>query len=224
MTTTPLHPLNPLLHAEYVAALTPVAGERDPLPPHLRATVAALVARRNVAPEAELDAIDREIVDAMYWYALRPDDIARRTLDHHGWSRRHPLMLEQATVILAAIGEAGYPITGNGAPDYDDSIQHSGRWQEWHPPVRGPERDRVLWAAARYWAEAASRHLTYVSLGDCRGFLPRPVQYDQPAGMHPQQQAALTLGPARDRGDECGSHDYMRRHTRLLLLIRGSRD
>lgn len=28
-------------------------------------------------------------------------------------------LIEQATRVLAAIGEAGYPIAGNGAPDYD---------------------------------------------------------------------------------------------------------
>lgn len=199
-----LTPLNPTMHADYVAALD------DPgrLPGYVRARALDLLARRNVVSEDEVDAVDRELVDLLYWYVVRPDDVARRVLDLHGWSRRHPLTVEQATTVLAAIGEAGYPIAGNGAPEYPDPIQR--------PPVRGLERDCVVWAAARYWAEAAARRLMYVSLGDCRGFLPRAVQYDQPGSVHPMQRAALTFGPAR--GDS-GSHDYVRRHCRLLLRV-----
>lgn len=47
--------------------------------------------------------------------------------------------------------------------------------------------------------------------------MPRDVQVDEPGSMHPQQKAALTLGPA----DDIRNHDYMRRHTRLLLRVRG---
>jgi hypothetical protein len=131
------------------------------------------------------------------------------------------LTIDQAALVLAAIAEAGYPITGNGAPDYGE-VPNTGApdYLDLYP-VRGDERDRVLWEAARYWAKMASRHLTYVSLGDERGFLPRPVQHDQPGSMHPSQKAALTFGPEADRGDECDSHGYMRRHARRLILVRG---
>lgn len=215
--TTPdrsLHPLNPLLHAAY----TPVVGwhpseGNDPLPAEVRSRVRELLVGRGAAPEDLLDAIDREIVSLTWWYALRPDEIARATI---AWQRlpSRVLSIEQATIVLAALGEAGYPLGGNSAPDYERTSYDAP------DPVRGPERDGVIWAAARHWAEMASRHATYVSLGDSRGFCPRAVQYDQPGSMHPGQQAALTFGPASDRGDECNSHGYMRRHTRRLLLVR----
>lgn len=211
----PLKPLNPLLHAAY----TPVLDWRstdgpDPLPEDVRARVTALLDARNSGPEEQIDAIDRELVACLYWYVLRPDEIAERTIEHHGF--REPLTVDQTTVVLAALGEAGFPIAGNGAPDYD-------RRDNWDAPnpVRGPERDRVIWAAARHWAQTASQHITYVSLGDCRGFCPRAVQYDNPGSMHPSQQAALTFGPETDAGDECDSHGYMRQHTRRLVLVQG---
>jgi hypothetical protein len=197
----PLQPLNPTLHVAYAPRL---------------ALVPDLVARRNTCPETDLDLLDREIVARMWWHVVHPDEIARATLRYHRW--RSPLTIEQATVVLAAIAEAGYPINGNGAPDYEH-VPHTHDYLDLCP-VRGAERDRVLWAAARYWATAAARHITYVSLGDARGMIPRPVQYDQPGSMHPMQRASLTLGPERDRGDECDSHGYMRRHTRRLVLVR----
>lgn len=204
---TPLRPLNPTLHSAYTEALFHSGAG---VPPAVLAAARALVERRNTAPEDEIERLDARIVETLWWYVLRPDEIARSTLRHHGWSVRHPLSIDQATVVLAAIGEAGYPITGNGAADFETAP----------PPTRGAQRDRVLWAAAKHWATvAASRSHTYVSLGDARGYLPRPVQYDQPGSMDPAQLAALTFGPAADRGDECGTHDYMRRHTRLLLLV-----
>lgn len=196
--------LNPLLHAAYAAALHP--SDKDPLPAAARQELDQLLARRNDAPETEIDVIDRAIVARSWWYAVQPDQIARETLRHRGW--RGPLTVEQATVVLLAIAEAGYPITGNGAPDYAHDAGD--------PPVRGEERERVLTAAARYWAEVATRHITYVSLGDARGFIPRPVQFDNPGSMHPAQHAALTLGPASDKR----SHAYMRTHARRLLLVR----
>lgn len=202
-----LKPLNPLLHADYSAALS----EPHKLPAHVHQRVAELLGRRNTAPEEEIDKLDRELIASTWWYVIRPDEIAQRTIAHHNLPS--PLTIDQATLVLAAIGEAGYPINGNGAPDYD-----RGYWED-PDPVRGPERDRVIWSAARYWATAASRHLTYVSLGDCRGYCPRAVQYDQPGSMNPSQQAVLTLGPYADRDDECDSHGYMSRHTRLLLLV-----
>lgn len=213
MTPTPLHPLNPILHRLYGEALDQarVRG-RDLLPKAVREAVSGLLAERNTAPEARVDAIDREIAGRMSWYVLRPNEIARDVMRHHNiLPRRGAITIDQATLILAALGEAGYPIAGNGAPEY---AEHAA-----YPPVRGPERDRVIWAAARYWAEAASRHLTYVSLGDCRGYMPRAVQYDEPGRLNPSQRAALTFGPASDRGDECDSAGYMRRHTRRLLLV-----
>lgn len=213
----PLRPLDPTLHPAYTAVLFPAGAGRDPLPPEERQAVTALLERRNVCEEADVAVIDAQIVARLWWYALRPDEIARRVIEYHGLPRPgRPITISQATLILAALGEAGYPITGNGAPDYDRD------WgdPEWVPPVRGEERHRVIWAAAEYWARLASQPLTYVSLGDCRGFLPRPVQYDQPGSMNPMQRAALTFGPWADRGNSCDSHGYMRRHTRLLLLVR----
>lgn len=214
----PLRPLSPRMHARYAPVLWPSADGTDPLPPDVRTRVTALVAELDSAAEERIDPIEREIVAATYWYALRPDEIARDVLQLHRW--RSPLSVAQATLVLAAIGEAGYPIHGNGAPTYLWSPYGGSDPDLASPPTRGEERDRVIWSAAEYWARAASRHLTYVSLGDCRGYLPRPVQYDQPGSMHPQQRAALTFGPLRDRGDECDSHAYMRRHTRRLILVR----
>lgn len=195
---TPLKPLNPILHASYAAAL----HADDLLPPTVRDRVNALVAERNTAQDT--DAIDRELASLLCWYALRPDEIVGRIMLAHG--SKEPLTVAQATVILAALGEAGYPITGNGAPDYRDSREA--------PPVRGAERDRVIWAAASHWAQMASR--TYVSLGDCRGFCPRAVQYDQPGSIHPTQLAAVTFGP------EAECHKHMLRHTRRLILVRAT--
>lgn len=213
----PLRPLNPFLHADYVDVISwrPCA-EPDPLPAEARANTTRLASERNSAPEGRVDRIDRELVAALWWYVLRPDKIAKQAMRHH--RLKSPLTIPQATTILAAIGEAGYPIAGNGAPDYD-------RRADWDAPdpVRGEERDRVIWAAARHWAEMASRHITYVSLGDSRGFCPRTVQFDNPGSMHPMQQAALTLGPAADAGDACRSHAYMRAHTRQLILVREER-
>lgn len=213
----PLKPLNPILHHNYVDVLDvrDMRGD-DPLPADVRATVGALLEKRNTCDEAEIDAIDRRLVNLTWYYALRPDEIAKRVLDRYGWDG-DALTIDQATVVLAAIGEAGYPIGGNGAPDHDRD-----HWDD-PDPVRGPERDRVIWEAACHWARMASRHSTYVSLGDRRGYCPRPVQYDNPGSMNPSQQAALTLGPIADADDECGSHDYMRSHTRLLLLVVQSR-
>lgn len=204
-----LKPLNPQLHARYVGVLYPPTGN-DRLPAAVRTELAQLLARRDsVREESELDAIDRAIVARTWFYAIRPDEIARDVMRARGW--RSPLTVEQATIVLLAIAEAGYPITGNGAPDYDYGSPDSEL-----PPVRGEARQRVLSAAAAYWARRATQHITYVSLGDARGYQPRPVQYDQPGSMHPGQRAALTLGPASDRR----SHDYMRRHARRLLLVR----
>jgi hypothetical protein len=204
----PLRPLNPALHAAYAGL-----PDKPRLPSDVRHRLRDLCAARSADAEDALDQIDREIVRLAAWYVLRPDDIARATIAHHSLPRR-VLSIDQATLVLAAIGEAGYPIAGNGAPDYERE-----HWDD-PDPVRGEERDRVIWAAARHWATMASTHLTYVSLGDCRGWLPRPVQYDQPGGMHPSQRAALTFGPWADRGDPCNSHAYMRRHTRRLILVR----
>jgi len=208
-----LKPLNPTLHAAYAPIL---AGEAKYVPSELRAHLAELAAKRLTARDSELDAVDRTIVALAWPYALRPDEIAREVIRYHRLPR--VLSVEQAALVIAAIGEAGYPITGNGAPDYYDR-HASGALvtRSEHPPVRGPERDEVLWAAARYWARMASQHITYVSLGDARGYSPRPVQYDQPGSMHPGQRASLTLGPAEDTR----SHAYMRKHTRRLLLVRG---
>lgn len=207
----PLKPLNPLLHAAYVPALTwhPRHG-KDPLPEDARDRVERLIDRRNeTRDEAQLDLIDRELVAATYWYVLRPDEIARAVVQRHGFPS--VLSVAQAATVLAAIGEAGYPIHGNGAPEYERDS-----WDEPHP-VRGADRERVIWGAARHWAQMAARRITYVSLGDCRGYSPRAVQYDEPGSMNPSQQASLTLGPA----DDARSHAYMRTHTRKLLLVRG---
>ena len=207
---SPLQPCRPLTHPAYAAAI----DGRAWLPPKTRDVMRELILARNSADESKIDAIDAGLTEALYWYAIRPDEIARDVLRLHGW--RSPLTIEQATVVLAAIAEAGYPITGNGAPDYGHGTII--------PPIAGPERDRILWAAADYWARAASRHITYISLGDCRGELCRSTQYDQPGSMAPTQRASLTLGPERDRGDECGSHAYMRRHTRRLILVRAKKE
>jgi len=208
--------LNPSLHPAYTVILHHlVPGQRDPLPPDVRKAVDALLRREATCPEEEVEQVLAEIVHHTWWYALRPDEIARKTIRyHHLPGPGHPMTVAQATLVLAAIAEAGYPITGNGAPDY-----LYGRYE--YPPTRGKERDMVLWAAAEHWARMAAQPMTYVSLGDCRGWLPRPVQYDiGTATMDPMQRAAVTFGPWADRGDECGSHRNMRRHTRLLLLVR----
>jgi hypothetical protein len=198
-----LCPLNPLINRHYAAVMRTGIS-------HIRGEVDALVAARSSCPEEEIDRIDRRLVAMTWWYAVRPEEIAKETLAVHGW-RAPRLTVDQATLVLAAIGEAGYPITGNGAPDYavpgDQDL----------PPVRGAERDRVIWDAARYWAEMAAKPLSYVSLGDCRGYTPRTVQYDSPGGLHPAQQAALTLGSV---DGDTSSHSYVRRHTRRLLLVR----
>jgi hypothetical protein len=207
-TEIPLRPLNPVMHRLYVPLLTDDSSLRVDGRPRYR----ELVARRSAVAETDVDAIDREIVAITSWYVLRPNEIARDVMRHRGW--RSPITIDQASVVIAAIAEAGYDITGNGAPDYSDR-----RWNGWHPPVRGEERDRVVWSAARYWAEVASRTLTYVSLGDHRGYMPRSVQYDQPGSIHPSQLASLTLGPLSDRGREHGSVGYMRRHYRRLILV-----
>jgi len=199
---TTLLPLNPTLHACYASHVADLAPE--------------LIARRNQCAEEDLDLIDRELVARTWWRVLRPDRLAGECMRHHGW--RSPLTIDQAAEVILALGGAGYPITGNGAPDYEwGTVPHSDRMDLY--PVAGADRDRVLPAAARYWAEAAAKPVTYISLGDERGFMPRPVQYDQPGSMHPQQRAAVTFGPAADRGDECGSHAYMRQHTRRLILV-----
>lgn len=212
---SPLKPLNPTLNAIYSPILDWRASDgKDPLPSDVRARVNGLLTARNCAPEDQLDTIDRSLVGEMFYFVLRPDEIARSVIVQH--SLPQPVLtIAQATVIFVALGEQGYPITGNGAPDYErksfDELD----------PVRGEERDRVIWAAAQYWAKLASRRLTYVSVGDCRGFCPRSVQYDNPGSMNPSQRAALTFGPLEDHGDECNSHGYMRKHTRKLLLVRG---
>jgi hypothetical protein len=205
----PLRPLNPLLHPAYTAVLEPPIGRRDTLPPDVRASVRSLLERRNSADEAALDAIDRELVATLWWHALRPDTIARRVLQAHHIPRRRPLSVEQATLIVAALGEAGYPVHF-GVPEYRLPFRPPSP-----PPVRGPERDDIVWAAARYWAARAGHR--YISFGDRRGWLPRPVQYDESGTLHPLQRASLTLGPVTDWTGT--SHDYVRAHTRLLLLV-----
>lgn len=208
-----LRALSPLLHAAYVPILQPTGRTgRDPLRPEERAELDALLARRDTErDESALDVIDRTIVARTWWYAIQPDEVARAVLRTHGW--RSPLTVEQATLVVLAIAEAGYPIVGNGAPDYDYDSPDSEL-----PPVRGEARQRVLPAAAAHWARMASQRITYVSFGDARGYMPRAVQYDEPGSMHPGQRSALCLGPAEDRR----SHEYMRRHTRRLLLVRGA--
>jgi hypothetical protein len=202
-----LSPISPVMHPLYRDAIEPPA--RDPLPATVRARVAELLTRRNACPEAEVQAIDAEIVGITSWHVLRPDVIAADVIRAHSLPRTRLFTVDQAALVLAAIGEAGYPIAGNGAPDYREPGEFA--------PVAGPERDAVVWAAARYWAELASRRYTYVSLGDDRGFMPRQVQYDQPGSMNPSQQAALTFGPAVD---DTNARDYMRRHTRMFIRVR----
>jgi len=208
----PLRPLNPLLHPAYAAVLEPAIGRRDVLPANVRASVRALMEQRNSAAEADLDRIDRELVASLWWYALRPDAIARRVLQAHHIARRRPLSMTAAALIVAALGEAGYPIQ-LGVPEYRLPFRPA-----YPPPVRGPERDAIVWAAARYWAARAGHR--YISFGDRRGWLPRPVQYDQSGTLHPLQRASLTLGPVTDLTGT--SHDYVREHTRLLLLVGGA--
>lgn len=149
-TNIPLKPLNPILNANYSRVIDWHASDgKDPLPPEVRMKVNQLIDARNCAAEDELDAIDRQLVAEMFYFVLRPNEIAKATIAHHQFGQ--VLTIEQATIVLAAIAEQGYPITGNGAPDYDrkslDDLD----------PVRGEERDRVIWEAARYWASFASR-------------------------------------------------------------------
>lgn len=201
--------LDPDAHRAYTRVLhhddSDTSG-RDSLPTEVRARVEALLAESITAPEERLERLLAQIVEETYWYVLRPDEIARRVLRERWGSERLPrtITVAQAATILAALGAAGYPIWGNGAPDFDRQS-----WDE-PAPIRGAERERVIREAAAYWARRAAGGL-YVSVGDCRGWMPRPVQYDEPGSLHPDQRAALTLGPARN--------DYMRRHTRLLLVV-----
>lgn len=187
-----------MLHAAYV----PLLDEPTPagVPPDVIAAVRTLSTRRDSAPEDELEAIDAEIVGRTYWYVLRPDEIARAII-----GPRWRVSVAQATLVLAACGEAGYDITGNGAPE------HEGEYL----PTRGTVRDQLIWEAAAYWAHAATQRLTYVSLGDCRGNLPRSVQYDEPGRLAPGQRAALTFGPPARPSESA----YMRSHTRRLLVV-----
>lgn len=201
--------LNPMLHPLYLRGIRNEVF----LPKHVQELVTKLVACRRDCSEDEIDMIDRQIVAKLSWYVLHPDELAKSAMRVHGLLGRRVLSMEEAAKIILAIGEAGYPITGNGAPDY-------GWKDEEFSPVRGPDRERVLSEAARYWAKEASIHCTYISFGDHRGYMPRSVQYDQPGSMNPNQQAALTFGPACDRGGETNPHGYMRKHTRLLLLVR----
>jgi len=112
--------------AVYAAALFWRPGDgADPLPATIRTQVAALLAERDSAAEADIDAIDRKLVDATYYYVLRPDEIARRVIASQHLPPR-VLTVAQATLVLAALGESGYPITGNGAPDYCDECEEHG--------------------------------------------------------------------------------------------------
>jgi|SRR5581483_3942463 len=205
MVRRPLRPCNPFLHPAYAPLFDDQLFDDQPpplpLPPDLVTEVRALAARRDGAPDHVVDAIDAEIVGRTYWHVLRPDAIARAIV-----GRRSRVSRDEAVLILVACAEAGYDISGNGGPDFARRYAHE------YAPIRGPERDEIIWAAAEHWARLATRDLTFVSLGDRRGYLPRPVQYDQPGSLHPGQRAALTLGP---RGDA-----YMRRHTRRLLVVR----
>lgn len=185
-------PLNPIAHAAYAPYIDPEMAQL-----------------RSDAPEEDIDHLDRQIVTDLWYRVLRPDDIARKVMQRYGW--RAPLTVAQAAVIIMTLGEAGYPIAGNGAPDYEDYYDQD------LPPVRGAERARVLTAAAAYWADLASQPLTYVSFGDARGFMPRPVQFDSPGAMHPEQYAALTFGPADSDSNE---RAYMRRHCRALIRVK----
>lgn len=203
----PLAPLNPVTHPVYAESLVTQDGRG--LPSETRSAVLALLAQRNSCAEGEVAEVDARIVAATYWYVLRCDDIVRSAMKARGWSVRHAITPEQAKVLIAALGEAGYPIASNGAPTYDPPRKY--------PPTSGEERDRVLWAAAEHWAKTAQD--MYVSFGDARGLLPRDVQYDWPGSMHPRQQAAVTFGPARARPEEPA---YMRTHTRLLLRVAAS--
>jgi hypothetical protein len=84
------------------------------------------------------------------------------------------------------------------------------------PEVRGQRRDAIVWASAAYWVTHATRR--YVSFADRRGWMPHVIQYNESGTMHPEQLAALTLGPVRDLIGE--RHNHVRRNTRLLLLVR----
>lgn len=194
-----IRPLNPVLHSAYADKI--------------KESVPSLLTRRAEAREDDLDLIDREIVARLWHQVLRPDEIAKSVLSDLN-EGTEIVTVYQAALIVAALGEAGYPITGNGAPDYSDLPRTTDGYDLL--PVRGRERSKILSDAAFYWANKATRPITYVSFGDCRGYMPRGVQYDQPGSMHPQQQASLTLGPYR--GPSC--NDYMKSHTRLLLLVR----
>lgn len=151
MTSIDIRPLSPLMHPAYLAAM------QGDLPEEVSAEVRDLVSRRNTAPDDEIESIDGQLVDRLYWYALHPDEIAARVMARH--HLRSPVSVEDATLILAALGEAGYPIHGNGAPDY------AGRRPRDPAPVSGAERAQVIWSAAQYWASVAAEG-RYVSLGD----------------------------------------------------------
>lgn len=201
-----MQPLDPILHPRYLDVL----DGHIAVPSDVRRQLTSLLAARAAADESAIDAIDRQIVAIAYYYAIDPTDIARRVIQTWRLPRR-VLDVDQAALVFAALAEAGWPIWGNGAPDYPDI-------DDWPAldaaPVRGPERHVVLWDAAHYWAEYATQDHTYVSVG---GNCPRPVQYDMPGGMWPGQYAALTFGPAHADTKE---RRYMRAHTRMLLRVR----
>lgn len=193
----PLRPCNPSLHAAYTRML----DDGSSLPPALQESIRTLVQRSITASEEEAVEMEAEIVDRTYWYVLRPDQIARAIV-----GRRWRIREWEAARILAACGEAGYDIRAP-IPQHPHTR---------YLPTRGATRDQIIWESAEYWAAAAARdRYQYVSLGDCRGYLPRPVQHDMPGSMAPEQQAAITFGPAS--GEQAAA--YMRRHTRRLFLV-----
>jgi len=202
----PLKPLNPFLHAAY----TPwIGGSENKIPdPEEAERLRALVERASSCPEEEIDKVHCEIVDLLWWYAVQPNVIAEAVLRRYGW--RSPLTVDQAATVVAALGEAGFPVWGNGAPDFD---YRAG------PTCRGEERERVIWGAAYHWANMAAGKgqgvPVYISFGDARGYVPRPVQYDMPGAVHPMQRAALTLGPV----GHADSTNYMRSKTECMLLV-----
>lgn len=116
----------------------------------------------------------------------------------------------------------------------DVHILRAGRHIGLFPPDWGPQRHyRALEEIFLRFADALGvaagmldgliwdyMRRTIIRFGDCRGYLPRPVQHDSPGEMHPMQRAALTLGP---HSADTAAKRYVRQHTRRLILVRPPR-
>lgn len=193
---------NPMLHATYVAVWdAPSRGEADPLPAAVRARVDALIAERNVCPEARVEAIDADLVTLLAPYAIDPLAVVRRLV-----GRRTVITRVEMAAILRVLAAAGLDLRNSYVPATIDLADQR------HANVRAPE----AWAAL-------VRDITCVSV-DARGRLrDGDVRYDEPGRLDPTQHAQVTFVPADiDTGRTVGGSTiaYLRRHADRVLRVR----